>query len=95
MTEPQHTAAPWKAIKYAPELGQENIAIYGGLPPGRDELITIIYYDGEEWEHNARLIAAAPELLEVLEALVRVADAKMATQAIRARKAIAKAKGEA
>lgn len=56
-----------------------------------------IHVDGgigiEEAKANARLIAAAPELLEALEGVVRVADRKT-IEFDAAHAAIAKAKGE-
>lgn len=48
---------------------------------------------GEEHEANAYLIESAPELLEALEWTVRALD-KEHPAAIKARRAIAKAKGE-
>lgn len=51
----------------------------------------------ERWDADARLIAAAPELLEALENLLKVHEGEGGTQhnaADMARAALAKAKGE-
>ena len=49
----------------------------------------------KQWNANARLIAAAPELLEALECMLSCEDAHHVIDANkRARAAIAKAKGE-
>lgn len=51
-------------------------------------------YNPETWRANALLIAAAPELLEALKGVVRVADRKT-REFDAARAAIAKAEGKA
>jgi hypothetical protein len=55
--------------------------------------------NGIDWEANARLIAAAPELLEALESLVHLRDATFAAtdkrwsqEMVKARAAIGKAR---
>lgn len=80
-----HTPGPWE-LRQA-ENGKVSIYPVGGPYRVADS------YDGLG---NARLIAAAPALLEALEALVKAghtlnADSSMMTAA---RAAIAKAKGE-
>lgn len=50
---------------------------------------------GEQQEANANLIAAAPDLLEALEALLLDAPATGLKSVYQARAAIARAKGEA
>lgn len=78
MTNTKHTPGPWIAAKGAGWLvtrpnAQERreAAIAVGMTPA----VTIVgtpynWFDEEESEANARLIAAAPELLEALKALV-------------------------
>lgn len=62
----QHTSGPWELV----QDGALNYAIQGGLPYGKGEIATLTNYathpSGLAYA-NARLIAAAPELLEVLQ----------------------------
>ena len=106
----EHTPGPWKArpggaeviTAYAPEGVRAH-----GYGCGNDFIADLNdgeyheYYDRAEQEANARLIAAAPELLEALEELADLVDDlvdgiyrpdSFTTQPARA--AIAKAKGE-
>lgn len=94
MSKIQHTPWPWIN-------NSEGIICY------RDGDIAATYdlrrdHDGTEQEANARLIASAPELLEILERIVKVIDAGESINTLRngasiqkARIVIAKAKGEA
>ena len=60
----QHTPGPW-THKATASLGPQY-AVYGESDrTGRD--VAVVYNNGNEAEANARLIAAAPELLEALE----------------------------
>lgn len=72
MSETAHTPGPWKAVPY-PHTGQFNISALGG------ELIVYSHLgavgNGPAAEANACLIAAAPELLEALRALLADIDA--------------------
>lgn len=105
----KHTPGPWKVIRDGNDLSvrsansrdtgkithldiAENI---GGLRPGPD------FTDRSEAKANARLIAAAPELLAELEMLSNIVEGcGMATmpevecRLVFARAAITKAKGE-
>lgn len=99
MSKAKHTPGPWSVSE---RLGfgwliHPNVAVaYGGEGSGKQD----------EGEHNAHLIAAAPELLEALknnlqfaEACHRMTDDKLMREAIgsdiiKARKAIAKAEGK-
>lgn len=101
MTNAQHTLGPWQ---YQPTAGNHDFLIYSESD-GRD--IALVRDSNEA---NARLIAAAPELLNALETLmlrwgdyIAMGDTpgenpKYITQAKeygdKARAAIAKAKGE-
>ena len=83
-----HTPGPWH-VESGDEVraadGWEVAYIYGASRQRVD------------WEANARLIAAAPELLEALEAITANAswaDWRDLDQILNARAAIAKAKGE-
>ena len=93
MSEAKHTPGPWLA---------DGASVY----EERDDFSVICNFWSSslpEWEANARLIAAAPDLLEALEQLVieyddvELADAEPSslTAAFNAaRAAIAKAKGK-
>ncbi len=97
----KHTPGPWKVIRDGNDLSvrsansrdtgkithldiAENI---GGLRPGPD------FTDRSEAKANARLIAAAPDLLEALQRLVKAVDPE-STGWDEAVDAIAKATGE-
>ena len=80
-----HTKGPWEASEHGAyrDYKGNNIVILG------DDLriAVVLGYDTDETQANARLIAAAPDLLEVLEALLE-GDFNVAEKA---RLAIAKA----
>lgn len=90
----KHTPGPWR-VKHKAKLG------WAGVLTQEGDIIADIDVDGQDFREpeqaldDARLIAAAPDLLTALEAMVRSdswadADVKM----VNARAAIAKAKGE-
>jgi hypothetical protein len=90
----KHTPGPWKVAK--PQKSHANGKLmYGIVGP---EIVA----DYEDWgftEANARLIAAAPDLLEVLSEVVKFWDSIVPTDCIndmhiKARAAIARAEGE-
>ena len=65
MTELKHTPAPWEACNVG------DYSDYDGLCRvilGDDLRIAVVLGDHDESEANARLIAAAPDLLAALEA---------------------------
>lgn len=88
MTQTQHTKGPWKAI-YDEQENDWDIEVDGdrwnGIAPGIDR------------EEDARLIAAAPDLLEALEIYMAAENQRIPIQGTgfitKARAAIAKAKG--
>lgn len=87
MSQNKHTPGPWEHVGdgdvMAPFDATDKwyVAIaYDGLPDGQHEA-------------NARLIAAAPDLLESLEAVIKVAD-RDTDVFNRAKAAIAKARGD-
>jgi hypothetical protein len=68
----KHTPGQWKAII----TGDQSQILYKGLicliEHSPDNYISVVQADGrvvesDEWEANARLIAAAPELLEAVK----------------------------
>lgn len=78
MSEPaRHTPGPW--ISGRPDMatvieGRYGKYIYAAGPDGRaDRYIAATGFDLEDWEEimaNARLIAAAPELLDALTFMI-------------------------
>ena len=95
MDASKHTPGPWKWM-----MG----GIVGVKRDKHDQTVpSVVNHNGlgrqgTETEHNARLIAAAPELLEALDALLNArwqGDQTVLTDAqAKARAAIAKARGE-
>ena len=89
----KHTAAPW--------LIGENRYDYDLIirSANNDPVCSVIYagYSKTEAKANARLIAAAPELLEALKELCDVTDTNDYNEAafFKAEAAIAKAEGQA
>jgi len=91
-TETQHTPGPWMH-KATASLGPQYAVYPEDSTTGA---VICIVYDHGNTEANARLIAAAPELLEALRDIVRAHDVKMGKGAVKlrielARVAIAKA----
>ena len=80
----KHTPGPWHTA------GEQGVQIRGA----KDQIAKVWTMRGNEWKANARLIAAAPDLLEALQDMVSdhasLSDATLAF----ARAAIAKAAGE-
>lgn len=108
----KHTAGPWVIIPGGDEWSQGRIAT---IEPKQETMIEINYWTvaevnnrREEREANARLISAAPDLLESLESLFEIGDVfgsaiehkdphcqSFDEWSDKARAAIAKARGEA
>jgi len=112
MSNTQHTPGPWKWYKLDPKQSirddsqddhQWNALEAEPLRDGRGPILTYSMMDGEALiscrQANARLIAAAPELLEACQELVKADDVGMGKNARKlrldlARAAIAKATNE-
>ena len=92
VTESRLTVRPWEKQHYA----DGTIGIVSWDTDGSVEVITTHVWDtGIGAEAKASLIEAAPELLEVLEAILRQASAWIDPFTLKAaRKAIAKAEGQ-
>jgi hypothetical protein len=88
MTAPQFTPGPWHVVGRAEEY---NLAVCAPRPGNEDRLDSVL--GDEHAEANARLIAAAPELYEVVDHLVN-GTADIDTIYEDAREALAKARGE-
>jgi len=77
--EKKHTPGPWKA--HGPEFGKHNQFEHGmkahifAFNPGRFRIADVVgpsnRDSAKEWELNARLIAAAPDLLEACKCVVK------------------------
>jgi len=83
---PEHTPGPWKLTR---AFGINEWSISGKLYAGR---FIGTARNQQEAEANARLVAAAPELLETLKEVIRLSDRKV-DEWDRAKEAIAKAEG--
>jgi len=107
MTQTKHTPGPWRAVAQKMtghmfverDLGNKNLPYAANNTLSESRLLIASIESGEA-ESNARLIAAAPDLLEALAFLVRVCESEPEACGIykahiaQARAAIAKAKGE-
>ena len=91
----KHTPGPWRLI-----VGEYGCKRIGPSRPGhqrgiREVCATVGLFDEDQDSANARLIAAAPELLEALEGLLDCEAFSACTECEhRAERAIARARGE-
>ena len=94
----KHTPGPWTAVSDPLHFYSLTTIIAGNVLRGIPQVRIDVggKADIAELEANARLIAAAPQLLEALEALVtQVNDSHVYNELADARAVIAKARGEA
>ena len=100
----KHTPAPWLVFDNHPDRACLHVAPEGSNPVCND--VATVYTSNKNADADARLIAAAPELLEALEFIFeQVTNEKNHHHTLgafshgagidMAKKAIAKAKGEA
>ena len=91
----KYTPGPWIIAIRGTARG-EPVPIISALPPTRGEkLMPVAMCEGDNTQANAHLIAAAPELLEALEEMIKGVEEYDETAGLsKARAAIAKAKGE-
>jgi hypothetical protein len=104
MSATKHTPGPW-FYRRGDEWTHDVVTLHGELPDGSTNCWTVASINKQrepEHEANARLIAAAPELLEELENILRAYGSEHQSHAfeqwpevIRAREVIAKATGSA
>jgi hypothetical protein len=108
-TTTKHTPGPWQvgrgiddahmcevmtaAYAERPNLSPSHKLVCRTWAPDGQPLASFIGFSRRECLANARLIAAAPDLLAALEGVLRVAD-RATDEFDAARAAIAKAKGE-
>lgn len=97
MSKSKHTPAPWRVIKQMPYGRTLPVfKIFGKTESGHDRHITEIDLISDELlqeeESNASLIAAAPELLSVLEDMLAAHDKEYDLPWGTVRTVIAKAK---
>lgn len=97
MSEAKHTPGPWKRNDF---LDLKEISLKAITCERLGFCVTFINTDDKlrvgEADANARLIAAAPELLEALQAIMEDMDSEFGTDYDynKARAAIAKANGK-
>lgn len=93
MTQAQYTPGPWRIHKYSTDLVKDAERIVGA--DGSSVVMDVYGKSLENADANARLIAAAPDLLEALEYCLKqcVASGHVSAEPhiIKARQAIAKA----
>jgi hypothetical protein len=86
----KHTPGPWIYKGFVTDSDFSGWRVY--LPTRYRRVITVEGTSAGEADANARLVAAAPELLAALKGVLRVADRKT-DEFDAARAAIAKAEG--
>lgn len=95
MTQPNHTPGPWR-------IGDAGTTVFGPKDPEHPAPVTVMTSPPvsprvgfDERKANIRLIAAAPEMLEALEELLKAASPHLeGGPTKKAYWAIKKAKGE-
>ena len=87
MTHSKHTPAPWKFRLDTGDIENNEANIIGGVANSEN-------IDYPTAKANGMLQAAAPELLEALEAVVIHCEGNMSLRGLGVHEAIAKAKGE-
>lgn len=93
MSEAKHTPGPWEAEKFGAIHGGEDQQYFRGRR--RSQVATACLAGNihdDERDANARLIAAAPDLLEALKEVIALSDRKHEAWD-KAKAAIAKAEG--
>jgi len=105
MTETKHTPGPWSVIPPDENskswfVGRDRLGASIGTVPEhfKDDRTFYVccfrYFPIDDAEANANLIAAAPDMYEVLEDLLKYKGVMSDESVARARSAIAKARGE-
>lgn len=92
-----HTPGPWTWYWRQDNGNEADCGVMSGAESGRARSVCRAprYESEKQWEANARLISAAPELLEALQAMLRAeTNQHHATAGALAYAAITKATGE-
>ena len=91
----KHTPGPWRFDLARFNSGHEDagLSAYGSVVSEEGDWFICGIEDAKEWEANARLIAAAPELYEALCDMVSDHDDLSEATLEFARAALAKARG--
>lgn len=93
MSEHQHTPGPWVATNRPTFSGHDFWTVHS--LQSRDDVVYVTLRCNDQLEANARLIAAAPELLEALEGCLTCEFPVIDRDAVsKALAAIAKATGK-
>ena len=90
----KHTQGPWMVSRYSQSTLLKSIYIRGGNERIARVTVPDTAQSIEEYEANARLIAAAPDLLEALQHLMVAHGEQLDYAFQQAQDAIAKATGE-
>jgi hypothetical protein len=92
MTDRQMTPGPWRYVKNTGIVTSDECNI-GHIGDFKDK--ELLPFNKDRWEADARLIAAAPDLLAALESLRPIWEQHAPTRLLRAAEtAIAKARGQ-
>lgn len=70
----KHTPAPWKVMPHNTKQLKNRFWVTGVHQENNIQFVTVCEISKEKTEATARLIAAAPELLEALEAVLKLAE---------------------
>lgn len=89
----KHTSGKWTVHRTVKSTELKDIFIYANAEKIARVVVPYTAQRNDEFEANAELIAAAPDLLEALQAVLRVAD-RATSEFVLAKNAIAKALGE-
>jgi len=89
----KHTLGNWTVHRKVKSTELKDIFIYAGVDKIARVVLPYTAQRNDEFEANAELIAAAPDLLEALQNVLRVAD-RDTVEFFFAKAAIAKATGE-
>jgi hypothetical protein len=86
----EYTKGEWKVFHYG-DVGQKPSAI--SVITDDEKLLCKLGIQ-KEWEANAHLIAAAPELYEALKAAIRIIEVEHIVVPVKCIEALAKAEGK-
>lgn len=81
----EFTPGPWRAYAHVPIVTRDKTASYPADPTGNVEICRVGNwadkelrpYNGDRWMADARLIAAAPDLLEALQVFAAIVPSSL------------------